>query len=200
VEIPWTLARYRGEPRVLDVGYAHAEHRYSEAVAALAIPVLVGVDLTVSKRPAVRPLVADVRWPALKMSSFDLVLAISVIEHIGRDNTRYIGAVPDPADAEGDMVTIRALSLLLRPAARLLLTVPFGALEDHGWFIQYDGERLDQLIAASGLRLVEAEFYRYRDAWEGPLPREALVGCHYGGGAVAASGVACLALERPSAD
>jgi len=200
IEIPWTLSRYRGERRVLDVGYAHAEHRYAEAVAALAIPLLVGVDLTVSKRPAVRPLVADVRWPALKASSFDLVLAISVVAHIGRDKTRYIGAVLDPADAEGDMVTIRALSRLLRPAARLVLTVPFGVPEDHGWFIQYDGGRLDRLIAASGLLLAEAEFYRYRGAWEGPLPREALSACRYADRAVAASGVACLVLERPQLD
>ena len=196
VEIPWTLSRYRGERRVLDVGYAHAERRYTDALSALGIPILVGIDLTASLRSGVWPLVADVRWPALKACSFDQVLAISVIEHIGRDNTRYIGSVSDPTDTRGDMAAIRALAGVLRPGGRLLVTVPFGAPEDHGWFVQYDADRLDRLISMSGLIVVEAEFYRYRGAWEGPLPREALIGCHYADDAIAASGVACLELER----
>ena len=197
VEIPWTLCRYRGERRVLDVGYAHAERRYTDALGALGIPILVGIDLTASLRSGVSSLVADVRWPALKECSFDQVLAISVIEHIGRDNTRYIGSVSDPTDTSGDMAAIRALAGLLRPGGRLLVTVPFGITEDHGWFVQYDGDRLDRLISMSGLVVVEAEFYHYRGAWEGPVPREALVGRYYGDEAVAASGVACLELERP---
>src|SRR5262249_13470907 len=107
VEIPWALSRYRGERRVLDVGYAHAEPRYAHALAGLGIPVLVGIDLVAAKRDGVRALAADVRAPALRPGSFDLIMAISVIEHVGRDNTRYSGALPDPVDADGDLAAIR---------------------------------------------------------------------------------------------
>jgi hypothetical protein len=45
IEIPWLLSRFRGEPLVLDTGYAKAEPRYPEARDALKIPFLVGLDL-----------------------------------------------------------------------------------------------------------------------------------------------------------
>lgn len=196
VEIPWVLSRYRGERRVLDVGYASAEARYLDGLMALRIPLLVGIDLAVSARAGVRPVVADVRAPALRPGSFDLVLAISVIEHVGRDNTRYVGALSDPRDAEGDFAAIGALARLLAPGGRLLLTVPFGVEEEHGWFVQYDARRLDRLIATSGLALAEAEFYGYDDSWGGPMPPRMLAECRYGGRAVAARGVACVALKR----
>ena len=36
IEIPWVLSRYRGEQRVLDVGYANADPAYLAALAAAA--------------------------------------------------------------------------------------------------------------------------------------------------------------------
>ena len=195
VEIPWVLSRYRGERRVLDVGTAHAEARYLAALAELSPPVLVGLDLVGARPAGVRPLVADVRQPALRARSIDLAVAISVLEHVGRDNRRYVGEGADPTDDAGDLAAVRALADLLAPGGRLLLTVPFGVAEDHGWFVQYDAARLDALVEASGLGVVEAEFYRYDDGWTGPVDRARLAECRYGDGAPAASGLACLALS-----
>jgi len=141
-------------------------------------------------------LVGDARYPPLRRESITLVLAISVIEHIGRDNGIYLRGERGPCDADGDYTSIRALAALLVPGGRLLVTVPFGRSEDHGWFVQYDLARLKNLVAASNLGVAEVEFFRYRDAWEGPLPPHALGDCSYGRGAVAASGLACLALVR----
>src|SRR6267154_325952 len=42
IEIPWSLARYRGEQRVLDIGYAFAEPAYLAGLAALGAAELVG--------------------------------------------------------------------------------------------------------------------------------------------------------------
>jgi len=196
IEIPWALSRYRGERRVLDVGHVHAEPRYVSAIEGLGIPCLVGIDLAATARAGVRGIVADIRAPALRAGAFDLVLAISVIEHIGRDNTRYVGAQPDHSDDEGDFEAIRAIASLLTLGGRVLLTVPFGRAEHHGWFIQYDARRLDRLICSSGLTVTEAEFYRYRGAWRGPVPARLLADCRYGVRAVAASGVACVSLTR----
>lgn len=44
VEIPWALSRFHGERRVLDLGHANAEPRYTEARNALAIPFLARLD------------------------------------------------------------------------------------------------------------------------------------------------------------
>src|SRR5689334_7081515 len=61
IEIPWCLARYGGERRVLDVGYAHAEPSYLVGLVALGATELVGVDLAEADLPGLRPVVADVR-------------------------------------------------------------------------------------------------------------------------------------------
>jgi len=45
IEIPWAISCYRGERRVLDVGYANAEDRYLDSLIALGIPELYGLDL-----------------------------------------------------------------------------------------------------------------------------------------------------------
>lgn len=196
VEIPWVLSRYRGERRVLDVGYAFAEERYLDPLAALDVPCLVGIDLVAAAKPMLRSVVADTRHPPFRDGSIALVLAISVIEHIGRDNSVYLDSRADRREDDGDFEAVRALGTLLAPTGRLLLTVPFGAAVDYGWFVQYDAARLDSLVAASGLVALEAEFYRYRDGWEGPVDPKTLAGSRSYYGAPAAAGLACLALGR----
>jgi len=195
VEIPWVLSRYRGERVVVDVGSANAEARYLDAVASLRIPALIGMDLVPARRLRGRAVVSDVRRPPLRRGSVDLIFAISVIEHVGRDNKIYVARDKGPQDAEGDFASTRALGELLHPGGRLLVTVPFGRFQDHGWFIQYDRPRLDALIQRSGLRLQELEFFEYADgAWRGPVDAAALANRGYQEQAVAAAGIACLSL------
>jgi SAM-dependent methyltransferase len=197
VEIPWALSRYRGERRVLDVGYANAEPRYLSALEELRVPLLAGIDLARARVPGIRGVVADVRRPPFQPGSFELIIAISVIEHIGRDNKIYLGSDQrDQHETTGDFSAVSALGTLLTPGGRLLVTVPFGVAEDHGWFIQYDARRLERLADASGLSMAEAHFYRYDGAWGGPHTSEQLAGCRYGQGATAAAGVACLTFEQ----
>jgi SAM-dependent methyltransferase len=137
--------------------------------------------------------------PPFPSGSFDLVLALSFIEHIGRDNSLYF-ARREAASQTGDLDAARSLFHLLRPGGRLLVTVPFGGLEDHGWFVQYDAARVDELVAATGGQLTVAEYYGYQSTgWEGPLPREQLKNAQYRSQPAAsarASAVACLELTR----
>ncbi len=60
----------------------------------------------------------------------------------------------------------------LAPGGRLLLTVPFGRFEDHGWLVNYDAARLDALVAASGLRVATARYYEQRGGWVPCEPSE----------------------------
>jgi len=194
VEIPWVLSRYRGERRVLDVGTSFAEGRYVEGLRRLPIPALFALDLVPATALRPRAVAGDARMPPLRPGSLDLIFAISVIEHIGRDNAVYLEGRHGPADEDGDFVSIRALGALLQPGGRLLVTVPFGRLEDHGWFVQYDLPRLHRLIGASGLQTDELEFFKYSGAWTGPHPARDLAACSYEKDAVAAAGLACFSL------
>jgi O-antigen chain-terminating methyltransferase len=196
IEIPWLLARFRGEPRVLDIGYANAEPRFLQARDALKIPFLVGLDLAAAPQSRIAGVAGDALALPFRRGAFDLIFAVSVIEHIGRDNSIY-GVREQPAREFGDLEAAAGLAALLRPGGRLLVTVPFGRLEDHGWFVQYDLRRIQALVERSGCQLTLAEYYAYSDrGWTGPVDPIALSRVEYRTG-VAAGAVACLELTRP---
>ena len=104
--------------RVLDVGYRESEITYQ--LASLGFETW-GIDIRppVTNFPGVHCLQGDIcRYP-LPARSFDDVIAISTIEHIGLSvyhNTDY--------DTDGDLHALRAIQAALTPQGRLLLTVP----------------------------------------------------------------------------
>src|SRR5207247_3120661 len=89
IDISWCLASYGGEPSVLDVGYAVAEPAYLAALVGLGAERLVGVDLAQADVPGLTNVQADLRELPFEAGSFDVVLCISTIEHVGADNSRY---------------------------------------------------------------------------------------------------------------
>lgn len=195
IEIPWVLSRFREEPRVLDIGYANAKPRYLQARDALMIPFLVGLDLVAAPQSRISGVAGDALALPFRPCTFDLIVAISVIEHIGRDNSIY-GVCEQPAQEFGDLEAARGLASLLRPGGRLLITVPFGRLEDHGSFVQYDLRRIQALVEFSGCELTLAEYYAYgANGWTGPADPVALSQVEYRT-CLAAGAVACLELTR----
>ena len=198
IEIPWVLSRFRGEPRVLDIGYANAEPRYRQARDALRVPFLVGLDLVAVPQSSIAGVAGDALALPFRNGVFDLILAVSVIEHIGRDNSIY-GGREQPVREFGDLEAAAGLAALLRPGGRVLITVPFGSLEDHGWFVQYDLHRVQALVELSGCELTLAEYYAYSArGWTGPVDAATLCHVEYRTG-FAAGAVACLELTRPRA-
>jgi SAM-dependent methyltransferase len=158
IEIPWVLARYRGEPRVLDVGYANADPAYLEALVAAAPGEVVGVDPAAASVAGVRGVEGDLRALPFTDDAFDVVLCVSTLEHVGRDNRVY------GADVERDETGIpQALRELRRVGGRILLTVPTGAAEDHGWFVQHDVATWRRLFADAELAIAEEEVYELSD-------------------------------------
>src|SRR5207253_2498683 len=131
LEIPWALARYDGERRVLDVGYAFAEPAYLAGLTALGAAELTGVDLAEAEVPGLDSVVADVRDLPFADSSFDLVYCISTLEHVGRDNEVY--DVDAAREQQGDEAALRELRRVLANDGRLLVSVPTGEHDDQGW-------------------------------------------------------------------
>jgi SAM-dependent methyltransferase len=151
IEIPWALSRIGDARRVLDVGSANAPAAYLAALLTAGIPELVFADVVEADLPKfVR---ADVRELPFPDSSFDLVLCISTLEHVGRDNRVY-GAAEEREGGE-----LAALEELRRVARRILVTVPTGDHEDHGWFVQREPDVWNQLFLDAGLDVDEEEIY-----------------------------------------
>ena len=191
IEIPWCLARCGGEARLLDVGYAFAEPAYLSGLLGLGASVT-GVDLVAADVPGLTSVQADIRRLPFPRGSFDTVIAISTLEHIGRDNTQYGLAAED--DDRALTSALRELRRVLGRTGRLLVTVPTGA-----------GERLpEQVVLAPETwieRFEEADFVIWEDELyelgdEGWHSVSALTpGLEYGARGPGASAVLCAELR-----
>ena len=135
-----------------------------------------------------------------QLPPFDLITCISTLEHIGCDNTRYVsgfgrGAAPFK---QQEQALTHLLSALTR-RGRLLVTVPYGVFEDHGWFLQYDAasvRRLSAVAEEAGGTLRAQRYYRLAPGgWE-RVPPEPLSECTYRDAEWRASAVALLEFGR----
>jgi SAM-dependent methyltransferase len=157
IEIPWALARVQPGERVLDVGTANAEPAYVAALLGRGAAEIVGVDLAEADIPGIRTVLADARDLPFEDGAFDLVLCVSTLEHVGRDNRVY-GATEE-ADPAGLTDALEELRRVLAPDGRLAVTVPCGEAEDHGWFVQLEPDGWNDAFLAAGFRVDEEEIY-----------------------------------------
>jgi SAM-dependent methyltransferase len=191
IEIPWALARVHPGDRVLDVGTANAEPAYVAALLGRGATQLTGVDLAEADIPGIRTVVADVRDLPFEDGAFDLVLCVSTLEHVGRDNRVYGAA--EEANPEG---LVGALDELRRVVAgRLVVTVPCGEAEDHGWFVQLEPDHWNDAFLAAGFRVDEEEVYALRPEGWRAAPDFDPTGVRYGDHA---SAVLCATLTPVS--
>ena len=192
VEIPWVLSRLRTTGRVLEVGYAYAEPAYLAGLLRSGVD-LVGVDLATREVGQLETVEADVRVLPFPDRSFDQVLLVSTLEHVGADNTVY------GLDAERDEgarpAALRELARVLVREGSLLVTVPLGEPGDHGWFRQEDERGWTSLFARAGLFVEELEAYVLgTDGWRA-APSFDPAGVRYGERGPAASAVLCADLS-----
>ena len=186
IEIPWVLARYDGERRVLDVGTANAIPAYVDGLRALGAPDLVTVDLA---EPA--DVVADVRSLPFDDGSFDLALCVSTLEHVGLDNAVY--GLASERDERGRE---RALRELRRVAPRVLVSVPVGVADDQGWQVVRPALEWIGLFERSGFVVFEDELYvRAEEGWRTAAVAEADE-ARYGGSGPGAGAVLLAELRR----
>jgi SAM-dependent methyltransferase len=187
IEIPWVLARYGGEPRVLDIGTAFAERAYVEGLQELGAADLVTVDLA---EPA--DVIADVRDLPFEDGRFDVAFCVSTLEHIGRDNATY--DVDAPRDERGDEAALRELRRVLADDGRLLVSVPAGVHDDQGWQLQREPLAWVELFERCGFLVYEDELYvRGGDGWRAASLDEAQRATYAANGA----GAVLLAELRP---
>lgn len=204
VEYPWVAAQLGSGDTLLDVGST----LNSDGLHRLALTRYGSVlhlnpyrdDGVRAADPRVRYLRADVRAPALR-GGLALITCVSVLEHVGCDNSRYGGpagagsAGTRPAATDQQRVAMRQMRALLKPGGRLLLTVPFGRAEDHGWFRQFDQAALDAALDAFAPAAVTLRCFRHDNGWR-EVPAAACADASYGAsGNRGATAVACAELS-----
>jgi hypothetical protein len=189
IEIAWCLSRVLPADRVLDVGYAFAEPVYLDALGALGD--VTGVDLVVAEVPGVTSVQADLRDLPFESESFDVAIAISTLEHVGRDNTQY-GLAPE----ENDTLDA-ALRELRRVASRVLVTVPTGERELLPEQSVYEPSEWVDRFSRAGFVVFEDELYELaQEGWRS-VP-ELTPGIRYRARGPGASAVLCAELHHGS--
>lgn len=194
VELPWVLSRLVSAGRVLEVGYAFAEPAYLGGLLRSGVE-LVGVDLARRDVGDVETVEADVRDLPFPSGSFEQVLLVSTLEHVGADNSVY-GLEDEPElDGGGRLRALRELRRVLRPTGALLVTVPLGEAGDYGWFRQEDERGWMRLYARAGFFVEESEAYELTpEGWRATRSFRA-AGVRYGERGPAASAVLCAELS-----
>lgn len=188
IEMPWCLSRVLPMDRVLDVGYAFAEDAYLDGLSELRD--VTGVDLVSKDVPRVKTVQADLRDLPFGDEAFDVAIAISTLEHVGRDNTQY-GL---PAET-GDTIEA-ALRELRRVAKRVLVTVPTGECELLPEQSVYEPSQWVDRFTRAGFVVFEDELYELTpDGWRS-VP-ELTPGLRYAARGPGASAILCAEL-RPA--
>ena len=153
-----------------------------------AAPDAIGLDLAELDLPGLRTEVGDLRALPFGKRSFDAVLCVSTLEHVGSDNEVY-GVPPGEGGIPEALNEIRRV---LAPQGYALVTVPCGEEQDHGWFVQHDREGWNRLFAAADLYIGDQELYVLGpDGWRAGEDDDAPYGVHGPG----ASAVLCTELH-----
>lgn len=219
VEYPWVFSRLKSGPaRLLDAGsalnYAELLSRTVWADVRLHVVTLAPEHQAFWDR-GVSYLYEDLRHLPIRDATYDQVICVSTLEHIGMDNRDFTGGTHHEALPGDHLAALAELRRVLKPGGDLLLTVPYGSYANLGTQLVFDAALLGGVIDAFAAAGIEEAYFRYSaDGWQHSTA-DACAGCNYvpwvaqprsarpevfpaqPDGAAAARAVACLRLVRP---
>ncbi len=152
VEYPWVIANLPGRSvSMLDAGSA------LNFETILAHPKLKNKKITIVNlnpeancfwRRGVSYLFEDIRKLPFADNSFDVIVCISTLEHVGMDNTEVYTSDSRYKEnkVEDYLVAATELKRVLKPGGNLFITVPFGKYQNLGFFQQFNSDMLDKVI------------------------------------------------------
>jgi hypothetical protein len=206
VEFPWLASRSLSG-RVLDAGstlnHLHVLRRLRPRMDDLHIVTLAPEDRAFPNL-GISYLFADLRNLPLRDATYDRVLSLSTLEHVGLDLEHFGadgGAAEDPQ--LGALAAADELCRVLQPGGTALLTVPVGVAERFDWVRSFSLEEVDALIDRFDPVEAEVTYFRHDEGWQ-PVDRDGVTGARYRDhlsgeaprdGIVAAQAVACVALK-----
>jgi len=109
---------------------------------------------------------ADLRSMPFRDGWFDEIACISTLEHIDMDNSMYgyeaVNAAHGIKKSYSYLLAVAEMVRVLKNGGRLLITVPFGKFENHGFFQQFDEDMIVRLTnELTGKGSWETTFFKY---------------------------------------
>jgi SAM-dependent methyltransferase len=157
--LPFLSLKEKNKIKILDVG--GAESLLSKTLADLGFDVYVIdiKDLDYGKAKFIKENILNYDFPN---DFFDIVIAISTIEHIGLScyNQKIL-------DNDGDIKTIEKIYKWLKPGGIALITLPYGKPHHPPDFERvYNKETLKSRILKENWFISKIEFYAKFDIWK----------------------------------
>jgi SAM-dependent methyltransferase len=169
VEFPWTLTRDL-TGTVLDAGstlnHPHVMIRLRPLVEELHV-VTLAPEQQAYPFLDVSYLYADLRELPVQDATYDRVVSISTLEHVGMDNEQYGDHTPPSPDSAVDLAAAMGeLRRVLKPGGKLFVTLPYGEPADLGWQRIFDRDGVAEIVDAFGSAPERQEVFRYTaDGW-----------------------------------
>jgi SAM-dependent methyltransferase len=175
VEYPWMfghLERQEKGARMLDAG-SILNHDF-----ILRRPPFKGSDLTIMTLAPEKHchwyggfsyVFGDLRNTFFKDSTFDTIICISTIEHIGLDNTLLYTSDHQHAESDGSgfLSAAKEFRRILKPGGVCYISVPYGARHNFGWYQVFDSLMVKQIVDVFGPSSHEIEFFGYSEnGWQ----------------------------------
>jgi SAM-dependent methyltransferase len=166
IEYPFAASQITGAQRLLDVGSVKADSFWINWLENLPLEVhTTDYDEDeggVFKRAKFQQ--ADVRHLPYEDNTFDTILAVSVIEHIGLDSPQVKNEIQPSHEAEGDIAAVKELLRVLKPNGRLVMTFPYSHLAPYDDRLQtariYGDSRLAKFSALADPETLD--YYEYQ--------------------------------------
>jgi SAM-dependent methyltransferase len=178
VEYAWLFDRMRSlddsRGRVLDAGsvlnHRTVLHGWRSAGFSPVSIVTLEYERFADVSNDVRYEFADLRDLPYRDDWFSNVISLSTVEHVGLDNRIYGATAGSVAPASNPTAeaqrAVQELRRVMRPRGTLLLSVPYGARSNRGWFRIFDAEDLAALTALRGWSEVRVRYFRaLREGW-----------------------------------
>lgn len=170
VEYPWVLSHLGQRGRLLDAGstlnqpFIVAHPKVSEKEFTIYTYFPEGPNFY-QKRISYQ--YGDLRDIPYRDGYFDEIVCQSTLEHIDMDNSMYGYTLANTAQENEKsfeyLKVVQQMARVLNVSGTLLVTVPFGKFEKHGFFQQFDSDMLEKMIQVLGGNgiSVEKTFFKY---------------------------------------
>ena len=202
VELLLLKLSYSPNIRVLDVGHANAMDCHLKVLQSLPRPsYITGIDIANpvydSHLYYKQSMIGDITKTPFSDGEFELIWCISALEHFGMDNSVYT----ENFERENtmDIQAIHEMLRLLTTGGKLLITVPYGKYEDHGWFKNYDKEHWQRLINIVQSKAKVQEWYfrhTFGKGWSSVHPDELQYIGYYDQANSGAAGLAAVYITK----